>query len=124
MTRNGITITQNFSKLDRLISDNPQNADRALRMVAQEITSDIVLSFGTSPSSPGNPPGVDTGALRGSMRWEKVEDLHYEVMDGVEYGEWLELGTSKMAARPFFTPVFEEWRQRKFEPYMVDEMSI
>jgi hypothetical protein len=124
MARSGITVRTNFSRLDRLIRQAEQKGDDALRAAAQEITNDIVQSFGTSPSSPGDPPGVDTGALRASMRWEKVRPLHYEIMDGVEYGAHLELGTSKMAARPFFTPVLEEWRARKFARFMSNQLDI
>jgi hypothetical protein len=98
-------------RLTQLIRQLPGAADDALNAAAQEALAQIVLSFGKSPSAPGSPPGVDTGTLRGSMRVEKTGDLEYQVMDGVEYGVYLELGTARMAARPFVTPVIETMRQ-------------
>jgi hypothetical protein len=98
-------------KLRKLIRDLPKQGDKFLRSKAQEIVDDIKLSFGTSPSSPGEPPGVDTGALRASMRFSKIRQLHYRVSDGVDYGIYLEVGTSTIAPRPFVAPVFEQHRK-------------
>lgn len=112
-------------RLNRLIASLPGAADDALNAAAHEALAQIVLSFNTSPagetythgsiehaaSQPGYPPNVDTGALRASMRVEKAGTLEYLVMDGVEYGVYLELGTEEMAARPFVTPVIEQMRQ-------------
>lgn len=119
-------------KLQRLAQQSPQMLDAALRGVAEEMTGDIKLSFGTSPagrtytrgsvthvaSQPGYPPNVDTGTLRASMRWAKAGRLTYHIMDGVEYGVMLEFGTSRMAARPFIVPAFEDWRRRKFADFI------
>jgi hypothetical protein len=112
-------------RLTQLIRQLPGAADDALNAAAQEALAQIVLSFNTSPagrtyvregvehvaSAPGYPPNIDNNALGGSMRVEKTGDLEYQVMDGVEYGVYLELGTARMAARPFVTPVIEEMRQ-------------
>lgn len=124
----GLSVQINRQALDRLIRDNPQGADDALASAAMAILSEIVLSFGTSPagrtygrhvaSQPGYPPNVDIGTLRASMRMERVGRLHYQIQDGVAYGVFLELGTSRMAARPFLTPIMEEWRQREFAAFM------
>ncbi len=50
---------------------------------------------------------VETGALRASLNAERVGEAHYIVSDGVEYGVFQELGTSRMAAHPFLVPAFE-----------------
>ncbi len=72
------------------------------------------------PSAPGEPPALDTGTLRASI-FAKVETFQDEVIGkvgpdidkiliraeagtDVEYGYYLELGTSKMAARPYLRP--------------------
>lgn len=47
---------------------------------------------------------VDTGALRGSIEYEMIDENTARIHDGVEYGIFQELGTSKMAAQPFFIP--------------------
>lgn len=59
------------------------------------------------PSSPGQPPAVDTGRLRASITHEVGRDsggLVAKVGTNVTYAAHLELGTSKMAARPFLRP--------------------
>jgi hypothetical protein len=122
-------------KLEQLIRQNPRMADDALNATALAILADIQLSFNTSPagrsytrggvthvaSMPGQPPNIDTGALRASMRVERRGRLHYELMDGVTYGVLLELGTSRMAARPFMTPAIETWRAGEFARFMAAE---
>lgn len=123
----GIEIRLDTTLLDRLIRDVPEEADRWLRGVGNQIVDEIVLSFGDSPpgreyrrksvvhvaSQPGYPPNVDTGALRASIRLVKIGRLHYQVQDGVEYGAYLEVGTESIGARPFVAPVFNEWREAR-----------
>lgn len=113
-------------KMQRLIQEEPGKVDAWLRGVAQEMVGDIKLSFNTSPagrsyqrgtvthiaSRAGYPPNVDTGTLRASIDSRKIGNLKYEIHDGVEYGVHLEFGTEKMAARPFFAPVFDDWQQK------------
>jgi hypothetical protein len=99
----------------QLIQNSPDALDAWLRSMAHDINGDVVQSFGSGVSAPGDPPGVDTGALRASMHVEKVENLHYVVADGVEYGVYLEMGTETMAPRPFMNPVIEEWQGSKVE---------
>lgn len=129
-------------KLQQLIRDVPGNADALLRGAATEMVGDVQESFGagvtfgavgrdargrftkrertSTPSKPGDPPNVQSGDLRGSIRFSRDGTLRYLVHDGVEYGAFLELGTDRMAARPFINPVFEEWRQRKFGQFARD----
>lgn len=115
MANSGVRITRNDRrKLQQLIRDTPQRAEELVRATAQEMTNDVVLSFGVSPSAPGDPPGVDTGALRASMGWDMEGRLRALIHDGVVYGIYLEDGTERMAPRPFISPVFEDWKQRQF----------
>ncbi len=60
---------------------------------------------------------VDTGALRASLEAEEVEALSWIVHDGVEYGIYQELGTSKMAAHPFLVPAIEKWRAKFMDAF-------
>lgn len=64
-------------------------------------------------SAPGEPPAVRTGMLRNSIKYT-VHGVGLSVKGvvgtGLQYGEWLETGTSKMAPRPFLGPTFERER--------------
>lgn len=60
-------------------------------------------------SAPGQPPMSDTGRLASSMQFE-IDELTGYVFTPVEYGPYLEFGTSRMAARPFLFPSVEEER--------------
>lgn len=67
--------------------------------------------FAIASEAAQNAP-VDTGALRNSITSESqmTGELQFTVQDGVEYGIFVELGTSKMAAQPFLIPALEHWR--------------
>lgn len=67
------------------------------------------LIYNFSPSSPGEPPHVQTGRLRGSVAWEVV-GLLGRVGTNVKYGRWLELGTKRLAARPWLRPSLDAMR--------------
>lgn len=61
-------------------------------------------------SAPGQPPAADTGLLRASINRELSADgrgLVGRVGTSVKYGRYLELGTTKMRARPFLRPALE-----------------
>lgn len=58
-----------------------------------------------TPSNPGNPPGVRTNRLKGSISSNKTgKKMQREVGTNVGYAKPLERGTSKMQARPFMGP--------------------
>ena len=63
-------------------------------------------------SAPGQPPAVDTGRLRSSIRTLKPNPgpLTRSVGTNVEYAPHLEHGTRTMAARPFLGPAALEER--------------
>lgn len=48
------------------------------------------------------------GHNRDSVRFEKADHLKYAVRTETGYGGFLELGTSKMPARPYMAPAFKE----------------
>jgi hypothetical protein len=54
---------------------------------------------------------VDTSAFRNSILSESkmIDEMLFALQDGVEYGIWNELGTSKMAARPSLVSAIEYW---------------
>ena len=50
---------------------------------------------------------VDTGNLKNSIHFWKPQEGVRRIGDGVEYGIYQELGTSRMGARPWLVPSFE-----------------
>ncbi len=90
------------------------------------------------PSPPGSSPAVDTGRLRASISINWVDSgigrgkvdrpalendgvgmpeseknkIKVVVGTNVEYGAYLELGTSKMEPRPYLRPVLEKYRDK------------
>lgn len=121
-------IKLDLKPLRELITKTEGGLDGWLGGVAGEIANDAKLEFNTGPrgrmyvrgkgkvhyaSSPGYPPNVDTGALRASIRAIKKGNLHYWVVDGVEYGIKLENGTTRIAPRPFMRPAMAGWQNGK-----------
>lgn len=106
-----MTFTADLRKSRQIRQASPKKRDEFGRSVVTEMTTDIKLSFGESPSSPGDPPGVDTGALRASIHSEKVGTAAWEIMDGVEYGIMHEFGTVHLPPRPWMVPVFMSWER-------------
>lgn len=65
--------------------------------------------YGAHPSQPGAPPKKQTGRLRASISYE-VAGRMARVGTNVKYGRLLELGTRKMAARPWLRRALAEMR--------------
>lgn len=122
--------------IDDVLRTEPGRVADWMDAVAEEMTGDVKESFGTGPpgreyrrgdkwhvaSQPGYPPNVDKGALRASIRWERINEFTRRIMDGVEYGIELEDGIG-MEARPFMGPVFYDWR-RKIETHAGRHLRI
>lgn len=85
--------------LDKFIAQSGMSDDQALRATAFQIEG---WAKSMAP--------VKTGALKGSIKAQKIADKHYYVQDGVLYGIFQELGTRFMAAHPFLIPAFEKAR--------------
>ena len=66
------------------------------------------------PSAPGEPPRIDTGELVDSIKAELRQDRNgvtVRVGTNVAHGLHLELGTSKMAARPWLRPALRRLKR-------------
>ena len=62
-----------------------------------------IMTVRTKQNSP-----VATGTNRRSIRWERLGALKFRVFTESGYGAYLELGTWKMAARPYFATAFRQ----------------
>lgn len=51
---------------------------------------------------------VDTGFLQTSIETQKIDELTALVSVGAEYGIYVEMGTTRMPAQPYFLPAFEQ----------------
>lgn len=87
--------------------------------------SKVVMKWGwimAREAATVHPWKLRTGALTDSILSEShmETDLLFILQDGVEYGIFLELGTSKMAAYPFVIPAIEHWR----DPFLADFSKV
>jgi hypothetical protein len=93
-----------YNRIPKTKKEMRENATGFIRALTFETKRYIVQSMGSSPSAPGQPPGVDTGTLRASISTQATGVLSGEVYTTVDYAPPLEYGTSRMAARPFMMP--------------------
>lgn len=119
-------VKLDLSGIDNLLRSEPLKGGRWLTGFAESIVTDIKLSMNTSPpgqsytrgkvthiaSQPGYPPNIDIGTLINSIKQENTGSFERTISDGVEYGVFLEDGTSRMMARPFFAPAFARAAER------------
>ena len=82
----------------------------AIKMISREISSGRVYVRGNvihTASAAGESPNTDTGNLVSKIAVENPRRGTSFVGTSVEYGKYLEFGTSKMAARPWLRPAME-----------------
>lgn len=104
---NEMRVIVDTRKLDNL-RNLPGAIDAMLAKITGDVDADIKESFSTTapdPSAPGEPPAVQTGRLKNSVKHYQMARGRWAVeQDGkiAPYGIHLEFGTAKMRARPFF----------------------
>jgi len=76
----------------------------------QSITEGAVSGKNHVPSKPGDPPNQDTGVLGNNIENIQTGPLEVEVSSNAPYAIPLEVGTSKMAARPYMGPAAHKTR--------------
>lgn len=93
-----ISVSVDTSKLDEIIAKLPANRDKIVKAVAFEVLREA------QQKAP-----VDTGALKANadVNTNYAGDGIMSVEFYQEYAPYVELGTYKMAARPFLTPAVE-----------------
>lgn len=86
--------------------NGPVVRDLARRAIAVESAAKLNASH-ARPSVPGSGPAVRTGRLRSSISWRVDVDAlgaYADVGSNVSYAAFVELGTDRMAARPYLRP--------------------
>jgi HK97 gp10 family phage protein len=103
MTQNIQGVQLDTRVLDKITAEMKPRAIRIVRIYGNNM---LASAMKRTP--------VDTGALINSLgaNSKMIAELTYRLQDGVEYGVFQELGTSKMTARPFLKPAIEEFRQK------------
>lgn len=102
-------LTDQFSLVEqqwRHLLQGPVMADLTRRAIAVEREAKRIAT-GPPPSAPGEGPGVRTGRLRNSISYRIGVDAispYADIGTAVFYAPFLEIGTRKMAARPFLRP--------------------
>ena len=88
-------------------------ASDLLKVEAQiSITTGAVSGKNHTPSAPGEAPNADTHNLANKIENHKTGPLTAETSSNADYGAALELGTSKMAARPYMAPAAAKTRPK------------
>lgn len=94
-------------QLQALIDAEMKRRLHAAGVVVHNHAKELVSVPGPAPSAPGEPPHMQGGRLRGSVAWE-VAGMVCRVGTNVRYGRWLELGTSRVQARPWLRRALAE----------------
>ena len=110
----GYTMRFDFGKLtgklERTMKARLNRAGSELRRhVVQKISEGRTRVDG--PSEPGTPPHQNTATLKRSI-FHEVVGLTAIVGTTVDYGQYLEEGNSRMAARPYLRPSLDEMQPR------------
>ncbi len=106
-------------KADDLINATNEELAKRLNRAAIHLQNEIKKLLGVKGrkcnkatgerSAPDESPRLECGQLRRSIAWEvDKEKLVARVGTNLKYGKFLELGTSKMAARPFLRPALSK----------------
>jgi HK97 gp10 family phage protein len=105
----------NWSRYERELRAKMRRRMTAAAIVVRDSVK-VSLSTSYPPASaPGSPPHLRTNRLRSSIAYEVTEGprgIEARVGTNVQYALALELGTSRMAARPFLRPALARERAR------------
>jgi len=113
-----IRMTIDTRKLDALSGQARQVAGQVVRKAAYDVAGNAQASMERAKhgrvygahqaSAPGEAPAIDTGTLHNSIQVHMVRPLTAVVAVHAPYGLYLEMGTRRMAARPFLKPAVDK----------------
>lgn len=96
------------------IIDRSDNVRLAAKLKAMDIIKDFCSAMADGCRERSPVAAIKGGHNRDSIAWES-SGLSGKVFSESGYGGWLEIGTSKMPARPYFRPAFEDTKQEFFK---------
>lgn len=112
-------LKAHIGRLDALTNNQAVKAINAGLSVAGnliEVEAELSITRGSVsgknhvPSAPGQAPNNDTGVLKNNIETVVTGPLSVEIQSKAPYAVPLELGTSKMAARPYMKPAAKKMR--------------
>ena len=92
-----------------------QGTGREITRYRANTPSGSVSKYKHKVSRPGHPPALDSGTLMSSLSHKVkvgIATIIGEVGSDIGYALFLEIGTSKMAARPFLRPAVKSNRRK------------
>ena len=106
----GVKVVDHSKKAFAVINTGLQRRLKlAALMYADKVKKSINVSTRRAgPSKPGDYPHKDTGKLQQSIQVGAVVQNTVRIGAHVNYARALELGTNKMAPRPFLRPILNE----------------
>lgn len=107
-------IEMEVDNSELIISEKDEAVIRALTTIG-------MLAEGYAKKALTDQKAVDTGRLRNSVSWAILDDSVY-IGTNVEYAPYVELGTSKMAARPYLRPAVTD-HVNKYKAVIRNEMK-
>lgn len=122
-----VSVNINLALAEELSRGAVERGVRAATIDAKNITIDLLSRPGKGEvyrrgksvvhraSAPGDPPAPDTGRLRGSTQGEvfaTADGALGVVSVNTEYAAALELGTEKMAPRPYISRLATDYAAR------------
>jgi HK97 gp10 family phage protein len=96
----------------RVVGQALYAAGNLIQVRAQHlITAGAVSGKNHVASAPGEPPNADTHDLDRQIETVMVTPLRVSVASNAPHSDYLEFGTSRMAARPFMAPATQMERK-------------
>lgn len=112
-----VYIVMDTTRLDDIAKQAPKDIQERNRKFAEDMVDRVQASFGDSPSRPGDPPGIVTGAEKAGVHAVQVSPTEWAVQTSEPYDSFMEYGTRHIAPRPFMRPVYEDLRNEVDDRY-------
>lgn len=100
----------------------PDAVASATSDIARDISRDISTPGGGRHSKPGQRPRLQTGRLAGGIR-ATSRGLTGRIRSAAPYGAYVEFGTRRQGARPFFRPGVLQGATRRLRPRVAQAIT-